>query len=146
MFIINNRLFHIVWENPNKTYNKVKALFRKPVKRYFFKWEKKPYPTSYILDVRCTDVLYKMKLSGISVEYGPRVRVIFFKRFKFGWIYNSPCNVEEWIYWETILTYLNDPERNLFKALEDNRWETAGDGDELEFIDASPALKCVKMN
>ena len=111
------KLFHFEWENPFKTMNKLKGIF-KPLKRYFI-WGFNMNPPYIIycskpelIFIRCRDIEWKDKWETPRYEEPPHVWINLFG-FQLFWYWDLPNNLfynpkEDHIddYWEQALWYL----------------------------------------
>ena len=111
----NSKLFHFEWENPFKTMNKLKGIF-KPLKRYFMWGRRNHFPIIYCskpepIFIRCRDVEWKDKWNSPRYEEPPHVWISLFG-FNLFWywdlpnslLYNKTDCVDD--YWEQALWYL----------------------------------------
>ena len=111
----DSKLFHFEWENPFKTMNKLKGIF-KPLKRYFI-WGKIIHlPIIYCsrlepIFIRCRNVEWKDKWNSPRYEEPPHIWISLFG-FSLFWYWDLPYNllydktdcVDD--YWEQALWYL----------------------------------------
>ena len=101
------KYLNFYWENPLKTYNKVKTVF-KPLKRKWQFWYGKQYNNAKILDITAFDVIWKMKYDDPRHEYNPRIEVSIFNRlnFRINFVVDDTADVADESYWEAILTWM----------------------------------------
>ena len=103
--MIQNKYFDIYWENPLKTYNKIKKWF-KPIypnfQMYFGKRNK-----AKILELNSFDVTWKDKWNSPRHEFNPRILISLFNyiHFYIEWSLQED-SLNDTIYWESILDYI----------------------------------------
>ena len=110
------KFFHFEWENPFKTMNKLKGIF-KPLKRYFI-WGINIHPPIIycskpeVIFIRCRDIGWKDKYETPRYEEPPHIWIHLFGLNLF-WYWNLPKNLlydpkKDYIddYWEQALWYL----------------------------------------
>lgn len=110
------KIFHFEWENPFKTMNKLKGIF-KPLKRYFI-WGRNPIHSPVIycpklepIFIRCRDLEWKDKWNTPRYEEPPHIWIYLFG-FHLFWYWDLPKNLfynpKDYIddYWEQALWYL----------------------------------------
>ena len=71
---------------------------------------------------------YKMKYDEPRFEWNPYIKLILFNKFKYVWVFTAPIyldNMEDMIYWESILWY--SLTKDLKKAYEMNIWSRSID-------------------
>lgn len=100
-----NKYFDFYWENPLKTYNKVKKYFR-PLKPRF-KWSFGKRSKAKILKVNVFDLMWKDKYNSPRHEYNPRAFISLFNyiHLYIEWTLNDG-SMEDMVYWEAILDWI----------------------------------------
>lgn len=100
-----NRYFDIYWENPLKTYNKIKKYF-KPIKPEF-QWSFGKRNSVSILELTAFDLTWKDKWRTPRHEFNPR---IYFSLFNYIHLYISwtigDDSMNDMVYWEAALYWL----------------------------------------
>ena len=102
---------YIFVENPFKTMNKLKGVF-KPLKMKF--WFGNPFyvPLMFagthgkLFDLRVQDVMWKDKFDTPRFEECPFIRISLFNKFCFLWYWTFENQMEDNDYWEQALWYL----------------------------------------
>ena len=108
------KIFHLEWENPFGTMNKLKGIF-KPLKRYFI-WGFNIHPPIIycskpeLIFIRCRDVEWKDKWETPRYEEPPHIWISLFG-FNLFWYWDLPNSYnlkKEGVddYWEQALWYL----------------------------------------
>ena len=118
------RLINFYFNNPFKTYNKIKKYF-KPLKPKFY-IGKNLSSYAKILDVECWDVCWKSKWGSPRHEFAPYLNIVLFNtwEFRITWSYiNDSGENESMEYWEAVLNYLYF-NKTLHQAVEEaTGWE-----------------------
>jgi hypothetical protein len=100
-----NTYIDFYWENPLRTYNKVKKYFKriKPKFQWTFGFRNK----AKILEINSFDLMWKDKWNSPRHEYNPRM---FFSLFNFIHLYvewtSGSDSVDDTAYWEAILDWV----------------------------------------
>lgn len=120
--------FYWHWENPMKTYNKVRKYFKRPKCTFlYFKLPKGyvSYTEAKILSVNASDMEWKSKYGTPRHEYNPYISIVLFNKFKFRWEFSY--NELDTCTWETILDFLyfKPYKGDLVKAVLNNVWNYA---------------------
>lgn len=103
--MIRNKYFDLYWENPFKTYNKIKKYF-KPIKP---KISLNCYKSSCakILEFNSFDVLWKDKYDSPRHEQNPRITISIFNYIHIMINFNmSDESLDDMVYWEAALNWL----------------------------------------
>lgn len=103
----SNKYFEWYWENPLKTYNKVKEYFL-PIKPKFQWWFRKG-TAARIFELNAFDVSWKRKYDMVRHEYNPRISISLFNYIHIycTWTLGTG-SMQDLVYWETALTWLYD--------------------------------------
>lgn len=103
--MILNKYFDLYWENPLKTYNKIKKYF-KPLKvQIQFNCYKSS--CAKILEFNSFDVLWKDKYGTPRHEQNPRIDIVLFNYFHFRIDFTIKDNsMSDMVYWEAALGWL----------------------------------------
>lgn len=125
------KLFTFNFENPLKTYWKVKQLVQPmDLHVYIGRWAG-GLPMfrgnlGKILTIWCNDIEWKDKYNSPRSEYDPQINIVFFRKWQILIFWNKIYKGEDrsHIYWETILQYLYYNKKNLpiSKICDDNNW------------------------
>lgn len=103
--IIHNKWIDWFWENPLKTYNKVKKYFL-PIKPQF-QWTFGFRNKARILELNSFDLTWKDKWNSPRHEYNPR---LFFSLFNYIHLYIewtvSKDSLDDTAYWEAVLDWM----------------------------------------
>lgn len=67
------------------------------------------------------DVSMKPKIDYVAYENPPQFSIIFFQKRQYIWRWIAPDHKNDYIYWETIASFLNNG-KDIFEAVEDNQW------------------------
>lgn len=103
---MNNKWIDWYWENPLKTYNKIKKYFR-PIKTKY-QWTFGFSNKAKLLELNAFDVTWKSKWDEPRHEYNPR---IFFSLFNYihlyiEWTLKEKDSMCDMVYWEAALWWL----------------------------------------
>lgn len=103
--MIMNKYLDLYWENPLKTYNKIKKYFKplKPVINVY--WYKSNY--AKILTINSFDVIWKDKYASPRHERNPIIIISFFNYLHFRidfTVHNE--SLSDMVYWEAALNWL----------------------------------------
>lgn len=104
--MVNNKYFHWYWENPFKTYNKIKKYFLPLRPRISFGVYKGK--NAKILDVSSLDLTWKSKWNSPRHELNPRIRVSIFNRLHIliDFSVEKYGSMNDMAYWEAALWWL----------------------------------------
>jgi hypothetical protein len=100
-----NKYFDLYWENPFKTYNKIKKYF-KPIKpKISFNCYKSS--RAKILEFNSFDVVWKDKYDSPRHEQNPRITISIFNYIHIMINFNmSDESLDDMVYWEAALYWL----------------------------------------
>lgn len=100
-----NKYFDFYWENPLKTYNKVKKYFR-PLKPRF-EWSFGKRNKAKILKINVFDLMWKDKYNSPRHEFSPRAFISLFNyiHLYIEWTLGSD-SMDDMVYWEAILDWI----------------------------------------
>lgn len=114
---MNSKYFHWYWENPFKTYNKIKKYFLPLRPRISFGVYKGR--NAKILDVSSLDLTWKSKWNSPRHEMNPQIRISIFNRFHIliDFTVKKYGSINDMAYWEAALwwLYYNKPLTNAVK-------------------------------
>lgn len=104
--MINNKYVRIYWQNPLRTYNKIKQYFLplKPKIQFgAYKWR-----DAKILEFNAFDVTWKDKYNSPRHEYDPRIELTLFNYFRILITFEvkGQKNFDSMVYWEAALSWL----------------------------------------
>ena len=121
--MIRNKYFYLYWENPLKTYNKIKKYF-KPIKLNI-KFAFRKSNCAKILDFSSFDLLWKDKESTLSHEFSPRIHIHIFSyiHIYINFVLDKD-DMTDMVAWEAALYWLYY-NRTLSEALQEaSGWST----------------------
>ena len=122
--MLSNQYFDFYWENPLKTYNSVKHIF-KPLKPEVSLYRGKGREAK-ILSINAFDVVWKDKYDSPRHEYNPRIEISLFNYFhwKIEFTLKDNDSINDMVYWEAILWW-KCYKKNLHEAIsESTGWST----------------------
>lgn len=96
--------FNFYWENPFKTYNKIKKYFKSltpKIKIGFGKRNK-----AKILEIYSYDLMWKDKYNSPRHEYNPRILISLFNYIHIYIFFNIDDSFNDMLYWEAALYWL----------------------------------------
>lgn len=103
--MLQNKYFDFYFENPFKTYNKIKEYFRTIKPKFQIDWFKSN--KAKILEINSFDLMWKDKWNSPRHEFNPRINISIFNRLH---IYiNFTVNgdsMTDMVYWEAALYWL----------------------------------------
>lgn len=109
--MIDNNYFSFYWENPFKTYNKIKKYFRPLKIKYQFNILEGREPK--ILSINTFDLIWKDKWNTPRHEFNPRIEISLFNYFhwRIYFIPEGEDSISDMVYWEAALywIYYNEP-------------------------------------
>lgn len=102
----SNKYFEWYWENPLKTYNKVKEYFL-PIKPKF-QWSFGKLQKAKILEINSFDLTWKSKWNEPRHEYNPRIFISLFNyiHLYIEWTLNKD-SMDDMVYWEAVLNWIH---------------------------------------
>ena len=139
-------LFYFYFENPFKTWWKVRKVFKFPMPKFGFGFSKygfvDPYWGGRILYVETMDVDWKTKYDMFRFIDSPMISIILFRHIKF--LIQFRFGDSDLEVWETILCYLYDDKikGNLALCIEENTWSGNNTKTgETKYYDARPYIR-----
>ena len=103
--MIDNNYFSFYWENPLKTYKKIKKYFRPLKMRGRLTMLKGREPK--ILSVNAFDLMWKDKWNTPRHEYNPRIEISLFNYFHWRIDFTlGDDSMDDMVYWESALNWL----------------------------------------
>lgn len=114
--MVRNKYFDLYWENPLKTYNKIKKYFKplKPIINIDFCKSN----CAKILEIHSFDVLWKDKWNSPRHEFNPRILISIFNYLHIRIDFTiGEDSIHDMVYWEAALwwLYYNKPLHKAFK-------------------------------
>lgn len=104
--MIDNKYFSFYWENPLKTYNKIKKYF-KPLKKKISITFNKGRNKAKILDIKAYDLMWKDKWNSPRHEHNPVINISLFNRLHIQILYTLKSDsMNDMVYWEAALWWL----------------------------------------
>lgn len=104
--MIDNKYFSFYWENPLKTYNKIKKYF-KPLKKKISITFNKGRNEAKILDIKAYDLMWKDKWNSPRHEHNPVINISLFNRVHIQILYTlKDDSLNDMVYWEAALWWL----------------------------------------
>ena len=102
--MIDNKYFHWYYENPLKTYEKIKTYFLPLKTKWSFSFGKGN--GAKIFDFSCFDLTWKDKWNSPRHEFNPRIKISLFNRLHLLITYTVGDSMTDMVYWEVALWWL----------------------------------------
>ena len=102
--MVNNKYFYWYYENPLKTYKKIKTYFLPLKTKWSFSFGKGN--GAKIFDFSCFDLTWKDKWNSPRHEFSPRIKISLFNRFHLLITYTVGDSMNDMAYWEAALWWL----------------------------------------
>lgn len=103
--MLQNKYFDLYFENPFKTYNKIKDYFRFIKPRFQVNWYKSN--KAKILEINSFDLMWKDKWNSPRHEFNPRIFISFFNRLHIYIEFTlGDDSMSDMVYWEAALWWL----------------------------------------
>ena len=104
--MVDNKYFSFYWENPLKTYNKIKKYF-KPLKLKFDITFNKVGNVAKILDIKAYDLMWKDKWNSPRHEHNPVINISLFNCLHAQILFTLKADsMSDMVYWEAALWWL----------------------------------------
>lgn len=108
---------NVFWENPLKTYNKIKKYF-KPIKPKF-QWTFRRANDAKIFLLEAYDLMWKDKYNSPRHEFNPRIFISLFNYVHLCIHWTLGDSMDDMVYWEAALNWLYY-EKNLPTAIKES--------------------------
>lgn len=102
--VFHNKWIDWYYENPLKTYNKIKKYFR-PIKAKF-NWSFGKGNKPYIIELNSFDVTWKDKWRSPRHEYNPRIILSLFNYIHLYVDFTVGDSMDDMVYWEAALWWI----------------------------------------
>lgn len=120
---MGNKWFSFIWEeDPLKLWRQCKEAFVMP--EIITRKISPDDTTAKIFDFRVSGLGWKSKFGNYEFEYPPFIDICLFNKWRWQFVFEAPQlnNTNELCYWEGMMDWLWNNDKDIIKTYEDNIW------------------------